>query len=39
MVLLSMFSYLALTVGTEASPAIRALIAIGMGVGGRLHTG
>ncbi len=34
MAVLSVFSYLALTVGTEASPAIRALIAVGMGVGG-----
>ncbi len=30
----SVFSYLALTVGTEASPAIRAVMAVGMGVGG-----
>ncbi len=30
----SVFSYLALTIATEASPAIRAVMAVGMGVGG-----
>ncbi|AWD21237.1 type II secretion system F family protein [Fuscovulum blasticum] len=34
MALLSMFAFLALTVGTGASLGIRVLIAIGMGVGG-----
>lgn len=34
MVLLCAFSYLALTVGTEASTPVRVVIAIGMGVGG-----
>jgi tight adherence protein B len=34
MVLLSVFSFLALTVGTSAALAVRALLAIGMGVGG-----
>ena len=31
---LSLFSYLALTIGTEVAPAIRILIAVVMGVGG-----
>lgn len=34
MVLLSVFSFLALTVGTSAALAVRALLAVGMGVGG-----
>lgn len=34
MALLSVFSFLALTIGTEASAPIRALVALGMGVGG-----
>jgi len=34
MALLTVFSFLALTIGTEAAPAIRAVIAVGMGVGG-----
>lgn len=34
MALLSVFSYLGLTIGTEAATPVRALVAIGMGVGG-----
>ncbi|MES2666407.1 MAG: type II secretion system F family protein [Pseudomonadota bacterium] len=34
MVGVSVFSYLALTIATEASPAIRGVMAVGMGVGG-----
>lgn len=34
MALLSLFSYLGLTIGTEAATPVRALVAIGMGVGG-----
>jgi len=34
MALLSVFSFLGLTVGTEAALPIRALVAVGMGVGG-----
>jgi tight adherence protein B len=31
---LSAFSFLALTVGTEAAPPVRAVVAVGMGIGG-----
>jgi tight adherence protein B len=34
MALLSVFAFLGLTIGTGASPAVRGLIAVGMGVGG-----
>jgi len=34
MALLSVFSYLALTLGTEAATPVRAVIAVGMGIGG-----
>jgi tight adherence protein B len=34
MALVSVFAFLALTVGTAAAPAVRALLAVGMGVGG-----
>jgi tight adherence protein B len=34
MALVSVFAYLGLTIGTETQPAVRALIAVGMGVGG-----
>lgn len=34
MAVLTVFSFLALTIGTEATPAIRGVIAVGMGVGG-----
>ena len=31
---LGVFSYLGLTIGTEAAPAVRGLLAVGMGIGG-----
>ncbi len=34
MALLSVFAFLGLTVGTDTAPAVRALVAVGMGVGG-----